>query len=159
MIAKAPWIIFDIDGTLANVTHRLRHIVPNPDIIYYEDAPFKKDWDSWNALMHLDLPKLPVIQLCKDMFSAGYNIALVTGRQECYRKETQAWLLKHYVPYDAMHMRATGDKDHDWSVKERLYDAHFKNREVAFVVDDRQCVVDMWRRNGLTCLQCQKGDY
>jgi len=30
---------------------------------------------------------------------------------------------------------------------------------IEFVVDDRQQVVDMWRRNGITCLQCDVGDF
>ena len=32
-------------------------------------------------------------------------------------------------------------------------------KKILFVVDDRQSVVDMWRANGVTCLQCKKGDY
>lgn len=30
---------------------------------------------------------------------------------------------------------------------------------ILFVIDDRDSVVEMWRRNGLTVLQCAKGDF
>ena len=31
--------------------------------------------------------------------------------------------------------------------------------DVLFAIDDRQQVVDLWRDEGLVCLQCAKGDY
>jgi len=34
-----------------------------------------------------------------------------------------------------------------------------EGRDIAFAVDDRQQVVDMWRANGVTCLQCDVGDF
>ncbi len=34
-----------------------------------------------------------------------------------------------------------------------------EGKEILFAVDDRQQVVDMWRENGITCLQCDIGDF
>lgn len=31
--------------------------------------------------------------------------------------------------------------------------------DVLFCVDDRKQVTDMWRRNGLICLQCAEGNF
>lgn len=32
-----------------------------------------------------------------------------------------------------------------------------QGKDILFTIDDRQSVVDMWRANGITCLQCKKG--
>jgi hypothetical protein len=34
-----------------------------------------------------------------------------------------------------------------------------EGKDILFAVDDRQQVVDMWRRNGITCLQCDEGQF
>ena len=55
-----------------------------------------------------------------------------------------------------------GDKDSrpDSEVKQDiLKQLKDEGKEILFVVDDRQSVVDMWRTSGITCLQCKKGDY
>ena len=43
--------------------------------------------------------------------------------------------------------------------KEILGKLKAENKDILFVVDDRQQVVNMWRDNGITCLQCDKGDF
>lgn len=154
------WAIFDMDGTLADGSHRLHHI-KNMDadgnfIAGRKDSP---DWDAYNSKMSLDLPKWNIIALAQMCYDRGILIAVVTGRQELYYKETVEWLRNYHVPFDQVHMRPTGDYRSDFVVKQEIYDNHFKEKNIVFAVDDRQQVVDMWRRNGLTCLQCQKGDY
>ena len=55
-----------------------------------------------------------------------------------------------------------GDKDNrpDSEIKQDiLKQLQKEGKEILFVVDDRQSVVDMWRANGITCLQCKKGNY
>lgn len=166
VVEKTEWIIFDIDGTLANIQHRLHHIkysafletLPVGSAIPSEDE-FKKNWDKFNSLMHMDFPKQSIIKLNAAMFNAGYNIAVVTGRFEKYRKITQDWLLESGVALDKLFMRKDGDYRSDWQVKQDILLDDFTGKPILFVVDDREQVVDMWRKNGITCLQCQKGDY
>jgi hypothetical protein len=57
-------------------------------------------------------------------------------------------------------MRA--DKDHraDHIIKKEILDSFLaQGLDIAFTVDDRQQVVDMWRENNITCLQCDLGDF
>lgn len=145
---KGNWIIFDIDGTLANIKHRLHYIQGE-----------KKDWDGFNSQMLSDELKLPIFELYYICANAGYNIAIITGRFEKYRMDTLFWLSKNNIHCDELHMRPNDDYSSDYIIKEMIWEKHFKNRNVVFVVDDRQRVVDMWREKGLTVLQCQKGDY
>ena len=56
-------------------------------------------------------------------------------------------------------MRKDGDFRADYIVKQEIYDMHIKGKNVLFVMDDRQQVVDMWRRNGLKCFQVAEGNF
>jgi hypothetical protein len=57
-------------------------------------------------------------------------------------------------------MREDGDCRSDVEVKEEIYEKYLKGVvDIAFCIDDRQSVVDMWRSKGLVCLQCAKGDF
>lgn len=156
----AEWVVFDLDGTLADITHRL-HFLKGVKVEGANEwaGTTKKDWNGFNANLHLDVVKKDIRQLHRMVFDAGYNIAIVTGRSSQYSKQTIQWLLENNIPYNELHMRPEGNFQSDYIVKQKIYDDHFKHRKIIFVVDDRDQVVQMWRDNGITCLQCQKGDY
>jgi phosphoglycolate phosphatase-like HAD superfamily hydrolase len=81
-------VIFDIDGTLADTTHRLHHIKAKPP-----------NWDAFFA----DDSKGPLIEPIRDLArlvaAQNYRIILVSGRTDKVRRETEAWLTKHAVPH------------------------------------------------------------
>ena len=53
-----------------------------------------------------------------------------------------------------------GNKIADTKVKYRLYNEQIRGRyNVRMVWDDRNSVVDMWRRLGLKCSQVQLGEF
>jgi len=57
-------------------------------------------------------------------------------------------------------MRQAGDKRRDSIVKLELFDRHVRDYyDIAFVLDDRQQVVDAWRVIGLTVFQVAPGDF
>lgn len=138
-------IIFDIDGTVANLEHR-RHFV----------AGKKKDWKSFMALLDRDIPIEQTIWLNSIIADrAGHPIFLCSGRSEDERKATEEWLAKHGVEYDQMFMRPSGDYRQDAIVKrELLGQIRALGYEPWLVFDDRQCVTDMWRKEGIFVLQC-----
>lgn len=143
-------IIFDIDGTLADLNGR-------EDFLHQE----KPDWKSFNENMDKDLPNTPVVALYRTLYkSKEYEMILVSGRQERFRKVTETWLAWHEIPFDTLLMRSDDDNRHDSEVKQDiLRELQAQGKEILFTVDDRQSVVDMWRANGITCLQCAKGDF
>lgn len=140
------WVIFDLCGTLADITHRLPEIKEGKYFDSMEKIPDDK----------LKVDIFSLYEICVDSFC---RIAIVTGRDEKFRHHTKAWLKKHGITYSELHMRPADDNRSDDEIKQEIYLSHFKSRRVLFVVDDRQGVVDMWRKHGLTCLQCQEGDY
>ncbi len=143
-------ILFDLDGTLADINHR-RKCLESP----------KPDWKSFNKLMGDDVPNTPVISLYKALWASGqYELIILTGRNEEYRAISEQWLVSNEIPFNRLIMRQDKDFRADHIIKEEMLTSLVsEGKEVLFVVDDRQQVVDMWRRNGITCLQCDRGDF
>lgn len=145
---KQKIIIFDIDGTLADCRHREKYLHKKP-----------KDWKAFFSQADADLPIEGMRLLNQIVFeSRKFKVVLCTGRHEGMRAGTQAWLKKHDFYYDELYMRKEGDFRQDYVVKKEMLDLFVKN-DIAFVIDDRQQAVDMWRREGLLCLQCADGKY
>ena len=147
---KKPTILFDIDGTLADIVHR-RHFLD-------EEKP---NWHAFNDAMGDDTPNTPIVNLYKTLWdSEQYTIVIVTGRGEEHRKLTEQWLAWNEILFDQLLMRPAKDSRADYIIKQEILDAlRDQGHEILFTVDDRQQVVDMWRRNGITCLQCDEGDF
>jgi hypothetical protein len=142
-------VIFDIDGTLSDNCHR-QYLVTNG----------RKEWEKFFSLMGDDAPVLPVIELCQVLFASDcYEMHIFSGRPERYRTLTGQWLVWNNVPCLPLSMRRDGDYRPDAEVKEEmLIQLLGEGKEVAFVVDDRKAVVEMWRKHGIICLQCAQND-
>jgi phosphoglycolate phosphatase-like HAD superfamily hydrolase len=139
----ARTIIVDLDGTLADVRHRLHYLKG------------RKDWKRFFGEMRLDPLNVWCRALMRAMKDAGFTVAIVSGRPGDYADDIREWLRTHDVPYDALHTRRAGDFRPDDIVKKEILEAHFRKEDILFVVDDRPSVVAMWRREGLVCLQCE----
>ena len=88
------------------------------------------------------------------MKKAGYRIAIVSGRPDTAMKATRAWLEQYEIPFDSIDLvRSKGEYTPDHILKKAWLRNYGKGR-ILFVVDDRQRVVDMWREEGVSCLQC-----
>ncbi len=149
---KKDLILCDLDGTLADVSHR----------IHFVRGPGRKDWKSFQAdeRILLDAPNDWCVEVCKGMVAAGFTVIFVSGRWERSRRVTVEWIEKHTGLKDfTLHMRRDEDFREDSIVKEEILKAHVEKERVLFVLDDRKQVVDMWRRNGLICLQVEEGNY
>jgi predicted kinase len=148
---KPRAIVCDLDGTLCNVEHR-RHHVRRTD-------GQKKDWKSFFK----GIPEDTVNKWCAEILHTlgGSNcIVLCSGRDTNHQRATEEWLKRHEIRYDALYMRDRNDSRQDSIVKEILLDFEILTRyEPYFMIDDRQQVVDMWRKRGFVCLQCDEGDF
>lgn len=159
---KTPqWVIFDLDGTLADIKHRLHHIHPVTPEQHKNAAEgdYLPDWDAFNMACNRDEPKIHIIELLKMCQHYGKSIAIFSGRMETAKERTIEWLHRHGIKYDVLEMRKSKDYRSDIEVKREMFNKHFDKRHIWFVVDDRDKVVELWRELGLTCLACQKGDY
>lgn len=136
-------IICDLDGTLA---------------LFGDANPYERDFmqDQVNQ------PVATVLERFTDSPSVPDNmkIILFSGRSAKFEQQTRVWLERNAIEYDQLHMRPENDSRKDSVLKQEMYDTYIKGKyNVLFVLDDRNQVVDMWRQNGLTCLQVAPGDF
>ena len=85
----------------------------------------------------------------------------MSGRQNRFKDITIKWMKDNNVNYDNIYLRKTDDNRADSIVKMEMYTNNIKdNYNVEFVLDDRNQVVDMWRRDlGLKCFQVEEGNF
>lgn len=150
MPPKLKTILFDIDGTIADIGHRRPFLT--------QETP---DWKSFNKHMGQDIPNEPIVALYRSLWnSKSFELILVSGRNEKYRKITEQWLVWNEIPFERLLMRLDDDNRADYLIKKEILDKLIsEGKNIEFAVDDRQQVVDMWRQNGITCLQCDVGDF
>lgn len=88
-------------------------------------------------------------------------IIILSGREERWRPQTERWLKRHGISYDALFLRRSGDRRKDTIVKREIYDAEIAGRyAVRVVFEDRDQVVRMWRDDlQLPCFQVAWGDF
>lgn len=89
----------------------------------------------------------------------GHYIEVWSGRSAEVMTETLNWLIKHGVHHSKLRMRSAGDYRQDSVVKAEWLDAMPEGERPALVFDDRQQVVDMWRRRHILCAQVAPGDF
>ena len=149
--------LFDIDGTLADLTHRLHHISGEYDNQGMEKP---KNWDAFFAACSDDKPIKHVVELAKMIVDADKTIVYVSGRSDSVRGQTLMWLAGHVGSVGPLYMRKHGDHRPDNIVKSEILDQIILDGyEPVMVFEDRDQVVKMWRERGITCLQVAEGSF
>jgi len=181
---QRPIAIFDVDGTLADIRHRL-HFVKQE----------KKDWYGFYQHIHLDTPHEAILKWAKNLFhwhgycmacfkalplevyptwpsrcqcetpapAPQYNVIVVSGRPNKFKgmdtgRTTLNWLTAHGIPFSHLFMRREDDHRDDTVVKSEILASLLKlvpKEQIAFVVDDRPSVIRMWKSHGLTVYPAQ----
>lgn len=136
-----PIVIVDLDGTLADGSHR-EHLVTGE----------KKDWNAYFALCGGDKPIEIVFRWVQEL-SKDHTICVVSGRSDAFWRQTSMWFLEMAwagfpLRFDHIFMRAASDKRPDTMVKADFL-KHMPKEKIAMVIDDRPSVIRMWRENGL----------
>ena len=166
---KKNTVIFDLDGTLANIDARRAKSLTND----------KMDWDVFfdPDNISLDTPNKPVIKMAQLLAEDGFKIVIFSGRNDRSFHTTKSWLSRHRVPFHKLIMRPDkflnwGDRIADGNIatqemrfmpdeilKKHMLDLFVDINDVFLVVDDRNKVVDMWRDLGLNTFQVAPGDF
>lgn len=133
-------VICDLDGTLSLLNGR----------------------DPYNAATcDNDLLNEPVATALKMAKQQGYQVILLSGREDKFREPTVRFLDKHQIGYDLLLMRTSNDFRKDNIIKRELFEGEIQGKYfVEFLLDDRNQVVDMWRKDlNLPCFQVNYGDF
>lgn len=128
--------MFDIDGVLADVTHRLHHLQAQP-----------QRWERFFQTADRD----PLLGEGAERLRAAqsdHDVLYLTGRPERTRRLTERWLRRHDLPTGPLVMR----EDHDhrparWMKREVLRRLA-ATRTVASVLDDDPAVVAVLEADG-----------
>ncbi len=142
------YILCDIDGTIADTTHRQHFVEKSP-----------KDWKGFFGDISQDTVREDVRKMLIDWYNQMYTIIFVSGRPDNYKEETLTWLEKNNLTFAwTLIMRRESDKRPDTEVKLEILNQHFHNKSLIHaVIDDRPSVIRMWRENGLNVIDVGKG--
>ena len=137
-------VLLDLDGTVADLSHRL-HYIKNGN----------RDWKSFFAEVGKDKPIWQVIDVVRALHDEGHYIVAVSGRSNVCEKETIQWLYDNEVPFDDLYMRQEGDYRPDTIVKEEiLHQLREEGYNPWLAIDDRNRLAKMWRSHGIKTFLC-----
>ena len=142
-------IVFDIDGTLANIEHRRSFVATKP-----------KNWKAFTAGIVNDTPHEDIVTLSTMFVACGNTLLLCSGRGEEQRDVTVDQMNEFGVLYSKLYMRPAKDHRPDDIIKVELLQQireEFGNPWLWF--DDRTRVVNAIRAEGVRVLQVAPGDF
>lgn len=142
-------ILCDIDGTIADLKHRLHHI---------KDG--NRNWDAFFAEVSEDGFFADVWRdVVRDADENDAQIIFLSGRSDVCREDTETWLWQHCGKDvdPVVLMRKDFDRRPDTEVKRDIFDWHFSGYNIVRVYDDRPRLVAMWREMDLDVVDCGNG--
>lgn len=144
--------VFDVDGTLANNHHRIKHL----------KATTNKDWDAFFASQDKDSPFDAVLSVMNALHAVGDKVIILTARDERFREVTLSWLNDHAgfkIDNSDLYMRDGGDRRDDDHIKIEIVNEILKNNpdyKIMGVFEDRHRVIDAWRDAGYYVFECNQ---
>ena len=160
-------IIFDVDGTLLDITHRLhflklRKAMPNSERANPSNG---KRWKEFRdpKLKALDKPIIPVIDVLLALHvdhRVFHNIIIVSGRTRSEEFDTKN-SLRSLIPFiNALpfYMRSEKDYRPDTEMKLTALEKMRKDGyDPIMAFEDRPSVVRMWRKQGILVADVGEG--
>jgi hypothetical protein len=151
--------IVDVDGTLANLDHRL-------PFIQHE----KKDYHSFFTMIVEDEAFDTVASFVRELYEKGYYIIILSGRPSTLPEDpsfnvgtvTSGWLDLYNIPNHLLLMRRGGDYRPDVEAKREIWrgltlKGRLNPESVKVVLDDRDSICELWREVGLPLVKVDHG--
>lgn len=139
-----PAILVDMDATLClNTTGRP----------YYGEGAAEG--------MLNDIAVEGICNLVKSLYEKR-TIFIITGREGTPEiiEATKKWLDSNSIKVDGLFFRPVKDHSPGAECKKKIYEDNIKGKyNVEFVLDDNYKCVEMWREQGLVCLQPNEGKF
>ncbi len=141
-------VIFGLDGTLADTTHRV-HLAQ------------AGDWLAYRAGELDDTPIPDVADFLRDI-QGSVRTLVVTSREEKSRQDTLEWLNRHHLYPDQLDMRPRGNRMRVPELKSFLLHERFGDWDrvkafANFSVDACPKVCEAYRVAGFPCWQPRAG--
>jgi len=132
--------VIDIDGVLADVRHRLKHLERQ-----------RKDWGAFFRAAPQD-PPLDVGLHTVRRLAEVYDIVYLSGRPEHCRHDTEQWFRKHGLPPGEIRLRPPYDYRPAKVMKVEQLRLLQERAPVAVLVDDDSDVLEAARAAGFDVL-------
>lgn len=142
-IILPPVVVFDIDGTLLDETHRKEH----------RD---NKDWDTYFSLCDQDTPIQHIIDLTHKYKNEGFEVWLMSGRLETILDKTIESAKKHNIYFDKIKLRGVDNKLPDYVIKPAWIGKYIGLERVVAVYDDTDAVIEGFRKKGLNVIDVKQ---
>ncbi|MCW2715381.1 MAG: nucleotidase [Frankiales bacterium] len=133
--------VFDIDGVLADVRHRVHHVEGR-----------RRDWTAFFAAAPYDTPLAEGVALAVES-AKECDVLYVTGRPEQCRTATLQWFERHGLPPGELCMRSARDRRPARVAKPEMLARALRGRIVALVVDDDEQVCRAYEQAGFRVLR------
>ncbi|HEC63907.1 MAG TPA: hypothetical protein ENI23_01285 [bacterium] len=137
-------VIFDKDGTIANVDHR-KHFLEGPEVT-------DEDWEKFNFAAVDDIPNEDVLTILDQLYLADFKIFIWTGASYIAKDVVLKWLEENVMEYHELKMRPISDHSPDTELKEKWL-MELGPENVFAVFEDRDDQVEMFRSHGVRVYQ------
>ncbi|MDY3115959.1 MAG: NIF family HAD-type phosphatase [Sutterella sp.] len=135
------YAIFDLDGTLADPSHRMHYLE-------------QRNWNAFYAHCAEDPEIKPMAEFCRRIADV-YEILIFTGRTDVTAEDTVDWLEKHQIRWSRIFFRKEGDFRKADQLKREWLGMLDRDR-IAFAVDREPSVIEMFRKEGVMCFSANE---
>lgn len=137
-------VIFDIDGTLANVQElRWKYLEPHTRITKY------KDMNAFHSGSVNVEPNHWVAEDARSWHELGVHVLAVTARKAMWRHHTAMWLAINDIPTHRLYMRGNKDDRKDALVKRDILTVIRQEFDVVHAYDDNPSIIELWESQGI----------
>lgn len=128
-----PAVIFDIDGTLVDVTSI--QLLVSDGIRRFDD--FHRE--SINCP-----PYYKVLEIAQALIKEPIRVLAISGRQEKYRSLTDYWLAMHSLPLHELILRPNDYQGNRIQFKEEVFSNLVSKYQVLAVFDNDPQLISLW---------------
>jgi phosphoglycolate phosphatase-like HAD superfamily hydrolase len=136
---KKPAVIFDMDGTLCDVTSVRHHILDRR----------RRNYHAFHYGSSFCPPIDWVADAARNYQRNGFEPLIVTARRRMWRTLTVNWLETHEIPFTQIYMRAQDDDRKDKLVKSDILDLILESYDVKHAFDDNPSIIELWRERDI----------
>lgn len=138
-------VIFDMDGTLADVSSIRHHLTK------YDQGKRRviKHFNRFHAESVSVPPHGYVVNAAQIAHMLGHAVLIVTARKHLWRHHTAWWLALQNVPSDVLMMRGNEDNRKDYEVKKDMLDTLRKAYDIIHAWDDNPSIIKLWQENNI----------
>lgn len=135
-------IIIDLENTLSNSSHRMKHLESSDQVRFQEE--FKNDTLNENVKLFMDMWR-----------KNGYDIVILSAKKDIYLKMVVDWLVKYDVIFTELIMKpATKNGVSDINFKEAY--VYQNSQDIMFALDDVGANCKMFAKYNIPCLRVEQ---